>query len=71
MFTTIDDVWKVIDANEKVYWTNDLYALTIENTSFKDTPSYREGLALRVTCLSNGFGSFLDISDLPRLYVKP
>lgn len=77
-FKSIDEVWKAIDAGQTVYWMNDSYQLTIEDSNldwrqghgFAAPFSNRNDKCLRITCISNWFGSLLDRSELGQLYTK-
>lgn len=77
-FKTLDQVWNAIDQGLTVYWASDAYQLTIETVDpdyrirmgWGPTFSQRDTKALRVTCISNWFGSFLDPNELGNLYVK-
>lgn len=78
MFNTIDEVWSAIDAGKTVYWGSDAYQLTLEpvkrdwreKNGFKIPFSTRGETCLRVTCMSNWFGSLLEPSELGKLYIK-
>ncbi len=80
-FKTISEVWAAIDAGKTVYWASDAYALTIEHESddmkawrvrhgYPIPVSARGDKVLRVTCISNYFGSLLDSSEISSLYTK-
>lgn len=78
MFKTIDQVWNAIDQGKTVCWCSDIYQITIEESNLEwrqnsgfDVPfSNRNGKCLRVTCMSNWFGSLLDKNELNNLYIK-
>lgn len=77
-FKTIEQVWTALDKGLTIYWASDAYKLTIEETlidwrkqqGFHIPFSNRDGQCLRVTCISNWFGSLLDQNELNRLYTK-
>jgi hypothetical protein len=77
-FKTIEEVWAAIDKGLTVYWASDAYQLTIEESNlewrrrqgFAVPFSNRGEKCLRVTCMSNWFGSLLDANELNRLYTK-
>lgn len=85
-FQTIEQVWEAIDAGKTVYWGSDAYQLTIEEEGEANNPesmaawrihhgypvpfSARGTKALRVTCISNWFGSLLSETELGALYTK-
>lgn len=74
----IEQIWTAIDAGQVVYWSSDAYELTIEETNiewrqrlgFEIPFSNRDGKCLRVTCMSNYFGSLLNENEINSLYVK-
>lgn len=77
-FQTIEQVWQALDQGLTVCWSSDAYELTIEETrlewrqrnGFEIPFSNRGEKCLRVTCVSNWFGSLLLPSELPKLYIK-
>jgi len=77
-FKSLKQVWAAIDAGKTIYWTNKAYALTVEDSmlqwrqeqGFKVPFSNRDGKCLRVTCVSNYFGSLLLESDIKKLFTK-
>jgi hypothetical protein len=77
-FKNIQQIWAAIDAGQAVYWASDAYQLTIEETNVEyrqrmgwDLPfSNRDGKCLRVTCMSNWFGSLLLEKEINQLYTK-
>lgn len=77
-FRTIAEVWEAVDAGKRVYWSNDAYALTVEpvnrewreRNGFEIPFSAKGAVCLRVTCLSNWFGSLLIETELGALYTK-
>lgn len=60
-FKTIQDVQDAIDRGEKVYWSNKSYQVTEQ----VDVDGKKR---LRVTCLSNWFGSYLEHRELADLF---
>ena len=76
-FKNIEEVWAAIDNGNVVYWHNESYKLTVEEANLKHrielgwgpTFSQRGDEALRVTCISNWFGSFLCEKDLADLFL--
>lgn len=70
-FKTIDEVWTAIDNGETVYWRNESYQLTIENArpNFKAF-TIRNDKCLRVTCMSNWFGSLLEEKEITNLFTS-
>lgn len=70
-FKTIKDVWTAIDQGKEVFWGNTSYHITIEDAypTYKG-PALRGGKILRVTCISNYFGSALCESEVTSLFTK-
>lgn len=74
----LDQVWMAMDDGKTVYWTSDAYKLIVvpsdlswrEHNGFEVPFSNRCGHSLRVTCISNYFGSLLLENEIPQLYVK-
>lgn len=77
-FTNIEQVWSAIDRGLIIYWSSDAYQLTIEDSmldwrkrqGFNIPFSNRDDKCLRVTCMSNWFGSLLTQDELSQLYTK-
>lgn len=57
-FKTINDVWSAINNGLIVYWSNTSYEIIVDNNH------------LRVTRISNWFGSSLEEVDLAELFIK-
>lgn len=74
----INEVWKAIDQGKKVFWVSDAHQLTVEDSAIEwrerlgyEIPfSNRDGKCLRVTRMSNWFGSLLLSNEINSLYVK-
>jgi hypothetical protein len=67
----IKEVWSLLDKGIKVYWSNDSYQLIPIEASPKNEYavfSFRNGRALRCTCMENWFGSLLDKSEFGSVY---
>lgn len=77
-FHNIEQVWKAIDESKTIYWANKAYKLTVESSAldwrqengYSIPFSNKDGLCLRVTCISNYFGSLLCEDDLGSLFVE-
>jgi hypothetical protein len=70
-FKSIKQVWQAIEQGKTVYWHNTGYALTIEPASkHTDSFSVKGEQCLRVTCLSNYFGSIIVPNDLKDLFIE-
>ena len=66
---TFDDVWKEIDKGSEVYWKNPGYKVHPIPIHRGNKPeNSRGGMALRVTCTHNYFGSFLQSSEIGELF---
>jgi hypothetical protein len=62
-FKTIDEVMQAVEKGSKVYWHNTSYQVLKEI-------DHKGNAYLRVTCLSNWFGSKLDASELGALFTN-
>ena len=77
-YNNIDRVWEAIEAGHTICWSSDAYQLTIEpvNREWRKRQGFalpfstKGEFCLRVTCMSNWFGSLLEESELSKLYVK-
>lgn len=77
-FKNIDQVWEALDQGKIVYWKNESYQLTIEpvQREWRERQGFgipwttRGESCLRVTCMSNWFGSLLETNELNSLYTK-
>jgi hypothetical protein len=77
-FKTIDQVWNALDQGLTVCWASKAYEITIESSeiewrqrqNFAIPFSNRDGKCLRVTCVSNWFGSLLCENELSNLFLK-
>lgn len=77
-FKSLDQVWAAIDAGKTVYWSNKAYALTVEDSmlqwrqdnGFEVPFSNRDGKCLRVTRISNYFGSLLLEFEIKKLFTE-
>lgn len=72
MFKTLAQVWQAIDKGQTLIWCHDSYEVMVWNDPVpqKDLFSHRDGKMLRVTCVSNDFGSRLTQADISCLKVK-
>lgn len=77
-FKTIEEVWNAIDAGKTICCSSEAYELVQVDTmhawrkeqGFKTPFSNRGDKSLRVTCMSNWFGSLLEENELANLFVK-
>jgi len=69
-FSSVEDVWSALDSGQKVFWSNSSYQVVIvkDPCSDKRLFSNRGEDMLRVTCMSNWFGSRLEESELGSLF---
>lgn len=74
-YNNITEIWDAIDKGSEVFWGNDSYHITVEdcypdNEYQKNHFTNRHGKVLRVTCISNYFGSLLTPDEIPNLFSK-
>lgn len=71
-YSNLNEVWQAMDKGLIIYWHNTSYQLTkeIDPVPEKRLYSQRDGFNLRVTCLSNWFGSRLTPECINDLYSK-
>lgn len=77
-FNNINQVWAAIEAGKEVFWVNHAYHLTVEpvNAEWRksqgfDIPFSAKGdKCLRVTCISNYFGSLLEETEIHKLFTE-
>ena len=64
---TIEQIWKAIEQGKTVIWCHEGYEVhpvSYDDDDFKTRFSYKNGYALRVTYISNWFGSLIDKREL-------
>ena len=69
---TIDEIWKALEQNKKVYWSNTLYQVHSEkvlNRNEYNGLSFKNGYALRITCISNYFGGWIVKEELKSVFI--
>lgn len=74
----LEEVWNAIDAGQTVCWNSATYEVLVVDSMldwrkeqrFEVPFSNRDGKSLRVTCVSNYFGSLLSEADLNQLFIK-
>ena len=74
---TLNEVWGAIDLGKTIYWGNKSYKITVEDSNLDwrkennlNVPfSNRDGKCLKITCISNYFGSLLNESELSSLFL--
>ena len=75
-FKDINEVWNAIESGQDVYWSNQSYKLTIEpvNREWRQAQGFaipfsaKGEFCLRVTCISNWFGSLLLEDEIKALF---
>lgn len=72
MSLTIEQIWTALDQGKEVLWHHKGYMIhSVESKSNEFSKlSYRNGQALRVTCIENYFGSLMNVTDLGHAYIK-
>jgi hypothetical protein len=65
-YTSIEEIYKDLNKGIKVYWSNESYQVFIEDDPCpeKNMFSHNKGKMLRVTCVSNWFGSRITETDI-------
>ena len=71
-FKTMNDVWMAIYSGKTIYWSSMSYRVLVSEDPCpeKKMSSNRGVHSLRVTCMSNWFGSRLDESELGALFTE-
>lgn len=70
---TIDESHTALENGKRVNWANDLYELNYVECDEKNPygkPSYKNGKAIRVACVTNWFGSLLGPKEIEKCYLK-
>jgi hypothetical protein len=70
---SIEQIHLALENGMKVNWFNSLYELQYVNCEESNTygkASYKNGKAIRVSCIANCFGSLLSASDLEKCFIK-
>jgi len=69
---TVNEIWKALEQNKKVYWNNKLYKVhseKVESINKYNSLSLKNGYALRITCISNYFGGWIAESELKDVFI--
>lgn len=63
---TIEKIWKAIEQGKTVIWSSEAYEVhpVLSNGTKYSKPSEKGKYALRVTCISNWFGSLLHEEEI-------
>ncbi len=76
-FQNIREVWETLDQGITIYWSSTAYKLTVEDIRtgrpedkeyWNRHFSFRNGKVLRVTYISNWYGSLLNESEIKFLF---
>ena len=69
---TIKEIWDAIDSGKTVHWGNELYEVHSVKSELNEYSkhTYRDGFALRSTCVSNYFGSLLGAQDVEACFIS-
>jgi hypothetical protein len=70
---TIEQIHTALEQGHKVNWENSMYELAYvpcEADNRYGTPTYRNGRAIRVSCIANGFGSLLAAEGAAKCFIK-
>ena len=69
---TVKAIWEKIGAGETVYWGSKAYKITVEPATGDYQASHhtnKDNQVLRVTCISNYFGSLLVEAEIEDCFV--
>ena len=70
---TINEIHNALEQGQKVNWENGLYELAYvpceENNRYGKS-TYRNGKAIRVSCVLNSFGSLLAADEIEKCFLK-
>ena len=70
---TITEIHIALERGKKVNWENSMYELAYvpcDSANPYGKPTYRNGRAIRVSCIANGFGSLLAAEGAAKCFVK-
>ena len=75
---TVEQVWDLIDQGKTVYWNSEAYKVYVEynpqsspyHNSEARRPVTKDESMLTVRCISNYFGSVLNLNELSQLFTK-
>ena len=69
---TIEEIHRALSEGKTIHWVNKLYYLhyvSCESDNESAKLSYIDGKGIRVTCLSNYFGSLITEGCLSKCYI--
>ena len=68
---TIKKIWNAIKAGKTVCWQNESYEVhPVESDQNKySSLSFKDGKALRITCVENYFGSLIEKNELSHCFI--
>jgi hypothetical protein len=70
---TIEKIHEALESGKTVNWVNPLYELRYVNESEENEytkPTLKNGKAIRITCVTNYFGSLLRESEFNKCFIK-
>jgi hypothetical protein len=70
---TIQEIHEALESGKTVNWVNGLYELHYVNASEENEyakPTFKNGKAIRVTCVTNYFGSLLREEEFHKCFIK-
>ena len=69
----IQEIHTALEQGKKVNWENALYELAYvpcDSANRYGKPTYRNGKAIRVSCVLNSFGSLLAAEEIGKCFLK-
>lgn len=71
-FKNVDEIREALETGKIVFWCNESYQVLISSDSVpeKNLFSQKNETCLRVTCMSNWFGSRISPTDISNCYTK-
>jgi hypothetical protein len=70
---TINEIHTALEQGQKVNWENGLYELAYvpcEENNRYGKATYRNGKAIRVSCVLNSFGNLLAAKEIEKCFLK-
>ena len=70
---TINEIHTALEQGKKVNWENGLYELNYvpcDSENRYGKPTYKDGKAIRVSCVLNSFGSLLAADEIGKCFLK-
>lgn len=69
----IEEIHEALESGKTVNWGNSLYELHYVDASEENKyakPTFKNGKAIRITCITNYFGSLLSESEFNKCFIK-